>query len=77
MVDLAQNANLIEDLVSAFGVSELCTLDGDGGSVLESSFVYFAVATDTEEAVAGEVVGGFFYLFACEEFCGSASASRV
>lgn len=77
MVDLAQYANLVEDLVGAFGVAKLGAFDGHDSAVLESALVDFAVASDAEKPVAGEVVSGFLYLSAAEKFGGSATATGV
>lgn len=75
VVDLAEDSDLVEDLVGAFGVAELGALDGHGGAVLEEALVDIAVAAGAEEAVFGEVVGRSFDLFACEDFGGSSSGA--
>lgn len=77
MVDLAQDTNLIEDLVSAFGVSELSTLDSHDGAIVENALVHFAVAANAKKTVAGEVIGGFLDLSASEKLGGSAPASGI
>ncbi|GER34891.1 NIMA-related kinase 4 [Striga asiatica] len=82
VVDLAEYADLVQELVGALGVAELGALDGDccgggggGGGVVEEEdgAVDLAVAAGAEEVVAGEVVGSTFDLFAGEEFGGGAA----
>lgn len=74
VVDLAEDPDLVEDLVGALGVSELGALDGNQGAVVEDSLVDLAIAAGAEEAVLGEVVGSFLQLFAGEDLCGLAAA---
>lgn len=76
VVDLAEDSDFIQDLIGAFGVSELGALDGDSGAVAENAFVDLAVAAGTQKAVDGEVVGGPLDVFAGEDLC-SPSGSAV
>lgn len=76
MVNLAQDSDLIQDLVGPFCVSELGALYGHGGSVPENAFVDLTVAADTQKVVDGEVVGGPLDLFTSEDLC-RPSASAV
>lgn len=74
MVDLAKDADLVENLVGALGVAELGALDGYKGAVVEDALVDLAVAAGAKEAVLGEVVSRLLQLFAGEDLGGLASA---
>ena len=76
MVHLAEDSDLVQDLVSSFGVAELGAFDGHGSAILEETFVDVAIAARAKEAVFGEVVGCSFDLFASEHF-GSSSTGIV
>lgn len=77
MVNLAENSDLVEDLVSAFGVSKLGNLDSHNSSIFKNAFVDFTIATGTEYAISREVVCCFFYLFASEDLCSFSSTIGV
>jgi len=77
VVNLAQYANLIEDLISAFGVAKLSTLDSHSSTILKKALVNFTIASNTKKSVTGEVVCGFLYLFATEKFSGSSPISGI
>jgi hypothetical protein len=77
VVDLAENPDLIEDLVGAFGVSKLGALDSNFSAIMQNAFVDFSIPSGAEEAVSGEIVCCSLYLFAGEELCSSASAIGV
>ena len=67
VVDLAEDADLVEDLLGALGVADLGALDGDDRAVIEDGLVDLTVATGSEEAIPGEVVGGSLDLLAGED----------
>lgn len=77
VIDLAEDPDLVEDLLGALGVSELGALDSDHSAIIEESFVDLAVAARAKEAVAGEVVGGSLDLLAGEDFSRPAAAIGV
>lgn len=76
VVDLGENADLVEDLVGGFGAAELGALHGDGSAVGERAAKDVSVAAGAEEVFAGEVGGGAAELAAGED-CGGAAAGVV
>lgn len=64
VVNLTQDSDLVQDLLDALCVSQLGSLDGRGGSIVEDPFEDLSKAARADEVGLGEVVGRFCYLFA-------------
>ncbi|PON59907.1 hypothetical protein PanWU01x14_156260, partial [Parasponia andersonii] len=67
VVHLAEDPDLVQDLVNPFGVPELGALDGRDGSVVEGSLEDLAEAARADEVGLGEVVRCLGYLFPGED----------